>query len=269
MQEDRAPSSPDDLLGIGERLRNAREAKGLTLAVAETLTRIRATYLSALEEEQFARLPGAVYARGYLRTYALALGLDPDDLMEAYPGAFSRSHEPIFTSLPTEIPIRPAVPPSVTRRIALYAGGAILLVIAILGIIGYQQLHQFAQPVPKPAPPPTSEPAHPAEEPAPSPASPPLAGAVQPAAPAARAAIPGGGVELTVQATGPCWLLVSADGEEVFKGTVNAGDVRVWRARARVTVRVGNSEAVSVLVNGQPVQQDPRRQVWEETFTAP
>src|SRR2546430_13430502 len=97
MQEDRAPSSADGLLGIGERLRNAREAKGLTLAVAETLTRIRATYLSALEEEQFARLPGAVYARGYLRTYALALGLDPDDLMEAYPGAFSRSHEPIFT----------------------------------------------------------------------------------------------------------------------------------------------------------------------------
>src|SRR5438876_860666 len=91
MQEDRVPSSPDDLLGIGERLRNAREAKGLTLAVAETLTRIRATYLSALEEEQFARLPGAVYARGYLRTYALALGLDPDDLMEAYPGAGSTS----------------------------------------------------------------------------------------------------------------------------------------------------------------------------------
>jgi len=260
MREDRAPSSPDDLFGIGERLRNAREAKGLTLAVAETLTRIRATYLAALEEEQFDRLPGAAYARGYLRTYALALGLDPDDLMEAYPGAFSQPHEPIFTSLPT---------PSLTRRIALYAGGAILLVIAVLGLIGYQQLHQFAQPVPKPAPPSTSEPAHPAEEPAPSPASPPLAGAVQPAAPAARAAIPGGGVELTVQATGPCWLLVSADGEEVFKGTVNAGDVRVWRARERVTVRVGNNEAVSVLVNGQPVQQDPRRQVWEETFTAP
>ena len=269
MREDRAPSSPDDLFGIGERLRNAREAKGLTLAVAETLTRIRATYLAALEEEQFDRLPGAAYARGYLRTYALALGLDPDDLMEAYPGAFSQPHEPIFTSLPTEIPIRPAVPPSLTRRIALYAGGAILLVIAVLGLIGYQQLHQFAQPVPKPAPPSTSEPAHPAEEPAPSPASPPLAGAVQPAAPAARAAIPGGGVELTVQATGPCWLLVSADGEEVFKGTVNAGDVRVWRARERVTVRVGNNEAVSVLVNGQPVHQDPRRQVWEETFTAP
>src|SRR5438552_8186339 len=160
MQEDRVPSSPDDLLGIGERLRHDRQARGLTLAVCGTLSLIRATYLSALEEEQFARLPGAVYARGYLRTYALALGLDPDDLMEAYPGAFSRSHEPIFTSLPTEIPIRPAVPPSVTRRIALYAGGAILLVIAILGILGYQQLPPVAEPVPRP-PPPASAPAHP------------------------------------------------------------------------------------------------------------
>src|SRR5438128_10125594 len=183
MQEDRVPSSPDDLLGIGERLRNAREAKGLTLAVAETLTRIRATCLAALEEEQVDRLPGAAYARGYLRTYALALGLDPDDLMEAYPGAFSQPHEPIFTSLPTEIPIRPAVPPSLTRRIALYAGGAILVALPGLGLSGYQQLHQCGQPVPKPAPPPRGAAAHPAEQPGPPPAAPPAARPVVRAAP--------------------------------------------------------------------------------------
>lgn len=269
MHEDR-PSSPDDLLGIGERLRNAREAKGLTLALAESLTRIRASYLAALEEEQFDSLPGAVYARGYLRTYALTLGLDPDELMDAYPKAFNPSPEPIFSTLPTEIPIRPAVPPSPARRIALYVGGGILLVVLILGIIGYQQLHQLAQPVPKP-PPPAASPAPPPAEtaPAPSPGSLPQVGTVEPPAPVKPASIPGGGVELTVQATGPCWLLVSADGEEVFKGTVNAGDVRVWRAREHVTVRVGNSTAVSVLVNGQPVRQNPQRQVWEQTFTAP
>lgn len=269
MREDRVPSSRDDLVGIGERLRNAREAKGLTLAVAETLTRIRAIYLAALEDEQFDRLPGAVYARGYLRTYARALGLDPDELMDAYPGAFNRPDGPIFASLPTEIPIRPAVAPSPLRRVTLYTAGAILLIVAILGIIGYQQLHQFAQPVPKPSPPAAREPAQPSGAAEPSPGSPAQAGPAQPVAPAAPAAIPGGGVELMVRATGQCWLLVSADGEEVFQGVVNAGDVRVWRARERVTVRVGNSEAVSVLVNGQPVRQDPRRHVWEETFTAP
>ena len=82
-------------------MRNAREAKGLTLAAAETLTRIRAVYLEALEEEKFDRLPGAVYARGYLRTYAPALGIDPDELMDAYPGAFNAPDEPIFASPPT------------------------------------------------------------------------------------------------------------------------------------------------------------------------
>ncbi|TMJ00369.1 MAG: helix-turn-helix domain-containing protein [Bacillati bacterium ANGP1] len=270
VREHHRPSSPDDTLGIGERLRNAREAKGLTLAAAETLTRIRAVYLEALEEEKFDRLPGAVYARGYLRTYALALGIDPDELMDAYPGAFNAPDEPIFASPPTEVPIRPAVPPSPLRRAALYAGGVVLLITAILGIIGYQQLHQFAQPIPKPAPPaavgePTPLPGK--AEPAPGPTA--QTGAVQPAAPQASAGIPGGGVELLVRAAGPCWLLVSADGAEVFQGFVQAGDVRIWRARERLTVRVGNSEAVSVLVNGQPVRQDPQRHVWEETFTAP
>jgi cytoskeleton protein RodZ len=264
------PSPPDDTLGIGERLRNAREAKGMTLAVAESLTRIRGVYLEALEEEKFDRLPGAVYARGYLRTYALALGLDPDELMDAYPGAFNAPDEPIFASLPTEVPIRPAVPPSPLRRAALYAGGVVLLIVAILGLIGYQQLHQFAQPVPKPTPPaavgePTPPPGK--VEPAPGPAV--QTGPAQSAASPAQAGIPGGGVELLVRAVGPCWLLVSVDGGEVFQGFVQAGDVRVWRARERLTVRVGNNEAVSVLVNGQPVRQDPRRQVWEETFTAP
>lgn len=267
MREDKAPLSRDDLLGIGERLRNAREAKGLTLGLAETLTRIRASYLAALEEEQFDRLPGVVYAKGYLRTYALALGLDPDELMDAYPQAFNPPQEPIFSTLPTEIPIRPAVPPSPTRRIALYIGGGLVVIVVILAMIGYQQLHQLAQPVPKPLP--TASPIPAPSGPAPSPAPPPQAGAVEPLAPVKPASIPGGGVELTVQATGLCWLLVSSDGAEVFKGFVNTGDVRVWRARERVTVRVGNGRAVSVLVNGQPVRQDPRHQVWEETFTAP
>ncbi len=268
MQEHRVPSSRSDTLGIGERLRNAREAKGLTLAVAETLTRIRAVYLEALEEERFDRLPGPVYARGYLRTYALALGLDPDELMETYPGAFRTPDEPIFTSLPTEVPIRPAVPPSPLRRMAMYAGGAVLLIIAVLGFIGYQQLHQFAQPVPKPTPSPRAagEPTRPPGQADTSPASPTRPGPAQPAAPTA---IPGGGVELTVQATGTSWLLVAADGEEVFQGLVHTGDVRVWRARERLTVRVGNNEGVSVLVNGQPVRHEVQHHVWEETFTAP
>src|SRR2546428_3503254 len=255
---------------MGGRFRNQRGGKGLAAGVVEPLTRIRAVYLGALEGEKFGRLPGAVYARGYLRTYALTFGLDPDELMDAYPGAFHAPDEPIFASPPTEVPIRPAVPPSPLRRAALYAGGVVLVIVAVLGIIGYQQLHQFAQPVPKPTPPAAvGEPTPLPGKAEPAPGAPAQTGAVQPAAPQASARIPGGGVELLVRAAGPCWLLVSADGAEVFQGVVQAGDVRIWRARERRTGRIGNDEAVPVLVHGQPLHEDPERRGWEGTFTAP
>ncbi len=259
MQERRS-SSQHETLGIGERLRNAREARGLTLAAAETLTRIRATYLKALEDEQFDRLPASVYARGFLRTYAVALGLDPDELTEAYPAAFDTPEQPpVFSSLPAEIPIHPATPPSRARRIAVMVGAVALLIVSILGYIGLQQMRQFVQPVPpKPSPAAVAEPARPA---------PPVAQPSQPAPPFAPPSIPEGGIELMVQASGDSWLLVVADGEPAFQGLVHEGDVKVWRARERLTIRVGNTAAVSLRVNGQIVQPDARRRVWEQTFT--
>jgi cytoskeletal protein RodZ len=154
-------ASPSEPLGIGERLRNAREARGLTLATAEALTRIRAVYLQALEDEQFDRLPGPAYTRGYLRTYARALGLPANELVEMYPEAFGSSPRPVFTTTPAQVPIRPTNPPSRTRRIVMYVGGTALTVVLILGLIGYQQLRQFAQPVPPPASTPAPEKAQP------------------------------------------------------------------------------------------------------------
>jgi hypothetical protein len=64
---------------ISERLRIAREARGVDLFRVERDTKIRVKYLKAMELGQFSELPGAVYARGFLRNYASYLGLDPDE----------------------------------------------------------------------------------------------------------------------------------------------------------------------------------------------
>jgi len=69
---------------IGDRLREARENKDLTLEQAQEGTRIRRAFLQALEEERFDQLPADVYARGFLRNYARFLGLDPEPLLKAY-----------------------------------------------------------------------------------------------------------------------------------------------------------------------------------------
>ena len=66
---------------LPERLLAARERKGVDLYRAERDTKIRARYLQALERGEYRELPGAVYTKGFLRNYALYLGLDPEDVL--------------------------------------------------------------------------------------------------------------------------------------------------------------------------------------------
>lgn len=75
LSADPAPSLP-------ERLYAARERKGVDLYRAERDTKIRARYLGALERGDYKELPGAVYTKGFLRNYALYLGLDPDEVLD-------------------------------------------------------------------------------------------------------------------------------------------------------------------------------------------
>jgi cytoskeletal protein RodZ len=79
-RDSRVPAS-DVAPGLPERLLAARERKGVDLYRAERDTKIRARYLAALERGDYRELPGAVYTKGFLRNYALYLGLDPDEVL--------------------------------------------------------------------------------------------------------------------------------------------------------------------------------------------
>ena len=73
--------------GIGERLRAAREARGLSLEAVAAELRIRIIILAAMEREDHAALPERVYLLGLLRTYARFLGLDPANVAASWAGA--------------------------------------------------------------------------------------------------------------------------------------------------------------------------------------
>ncbi|MDW8357698.1 RodZ domain-containing protein [Thermus sp.] len=103
---------------LGERLRRAREEKGLSLREAAERLSLKARVLEAFEECRFAELPEPALARGYLRRYALLLGLDPEPLLALYP----RGPEPSFS---------PAPPARRPQRVWL------LLLLALLLGLGY------------------------------------------------------------------------------------------------------------------------------------
>src|SRR6476619_4627841 len=84
----------EPLPSLPERLYTARERKGVDLYRAERDTKIRARYLAALERGDYKELPGAVYTKGFLRNYALYLGLDPDDVLRQWRRERGDTREP-------------------------------------------------------------------------------------------------------------------------------------------------------------------------------
>lgn len=68
-------------LSVGTRLRQCREARGLTLEAASEATKITKGYLAALEEDRFQDLPAPAYLQGFIRNYAVYLGMSAEDLL--------------------------------------------------------------------------------------------------------------------------------------------------------------------------------------------
>jgi cytoskeleton protein RodZ len=77
-----------DMGQFGEDLRRERESRGIPLEAITNSTKISSRHLSALEEEQFERLPGGVFNKGIVRGYARVVGLDE----EAWVGRFMSAY---------------------------------------------------------------------------------------------------------------------------------------------------------------------------------
>jgi DNA-binding XRE family transcriptional regulator len=80
-----APVAPEDGIYTGERIKAAREKKGLTLREIADRTKINLMTLQALEEERYESMPNArVYVRGFVRCLAEEIGLDKDAVSQSY-----------------------------------------------------------------------------------------------------------------------------------------------------------------------------------------
>jgi helix-turn-helix protein len=201
------------LFEIGASLAAARESKGLSFTDAENLTCLRARYLEAMEADRFEDLPGHVYARAFLRTYAAALGLDAEQYVDEFASRYPE---------PEDEPL--AVVPRSRRRLPV---GLALVAAAVVGLVaaiawsGSSHPRQVApiRPPARPAPPPVHK-ARARPQPPPHPAKP---------------------KPLLIRAVGgDCWLLVRRGGETgpvLYEGLLQPG--QTVRFRPRVWVRLG------------------------------
>jgi cytoskeleton protein RodZ len=214
---------------IGSSLREARMRRRLELSQAERDTRIRARYLGALEDERFEVLPGAAYAKGFLRTYADYLGLDAQRFVDEYNTRFAVEEEPA-ASPPVRVRRRRFALAPWLLAVGLLAASSALLAWRLSSSGGHHTV------LPPPSRTRTT-----------TPAAPPASHTVTQPATVAR---------IVLHASrGPCWLSVhigSATGQPVFERTLQPGETARFISK-RLWIRIGAPWNLDATLNGKAV----------------
>lgn len=242
--------------GIGETLRAARREQGRSLADAAAETRVRETYLAALEQDDFTAIGGDVYAKGFLRSYAKALGLDPEPLLEAYRREFGAGDTGVpVTSQPVEPARSPRRQPGMVVIVA--AGGVVLLVLAVIGLLSDSDgpEEEASAPGPSPVEPEESESDPEADEPDPKGDEGDDADSFEEDGDGEgddEGAEDVEGLEVVVSVVDAAsWLRVQVDGATVVEGTRSEGFSEQFDGEQEIIVRVGDASAVTVEANGE------------------
>ena len=219
--------------GLGDEFRAAREARHLSLTDVSDQIHIRSVYLASIEDED-PTFAAPVYVRGFIRTYARFLGLDPEAAVAHFrvsPGdGTHKGYEPVAVS-----PLRAGRRgPSPWLYIA---GAAALVLVAFVGFI-YFEFQQSG----------SAAPAAVVGIASPTPVS---AGSGEPGRATSKpTAKPPVTQTLEVRVTADSWMSVKIDGASQLEGIVKAGTTKDFHGKS-ADVRAGNAGGVDLTVNGK------------------
>ncbi len=144
-RRERRAQAAATLAQLGERLRTAREARGIDLLRAERDTKIRRNYLEALERGDAEALPGTVYSTGFLRNYGRYLGLEPGELLAEWHRAVGDAQPAPVTLAPVAVE---APAQGFTFSPGIVIGALLILVLVAFGLYLALQLMRFSEPPP-------------------------------------------------------------------------------------------------------------------------
>ncbi len=243
-------------------LKEARLAKGLSIADAEQATSVRARYLEAVENDEYETTPGEVFLKGIIRNYGNYLGLDGLELVKLY----KANHQGVAAENINSAGIREVekvrlniqlkekrdigsgtgrfeMPQLPMKQIA--AGLAVVVLLGI-GYVAVPKVIDYFKNMPQ---------VEQKQEEVQANAS----TAVKPPSILDK-------VQVEMEAKDSCWTEVTADGKEVFVGMLNAKDKRTFEAKDKIVVKYGNIGAMKLIVNGQPVDLKGEHGVAVKTY---
>ena len=251
---------------IGRLLEDKRKELSLTLEEVEQATKIRKRYLTALERDDYAILPDAVYARGFLKTYANYLGLDGEALSRQLKSSTKTRRERgiNYNPRPQSDFEKPLITPSGLRGVKkrkVYTSAIMTLLVAVLAlaaVIGALYIVGRGAQVSKEGNPPSGESpprqeqhneAGPAKRDAVG-SKDTVGGEKQPAV--AKQSAPPDTLRVLVNVRErPSWILIRTDGTAAYEQVAQPGFSKTFEAEQRLFIKCGDAGAVRVEINGQ------------------
>ena len=238
-----------------------RVARGIDLKDLSHETRIRVSYLEAIEKGDFEKLPEPIYAQTFIKTYAAVVGIDAAALLAHYRAYLEKAHPQALhepSARRKELPLSDLKPRDAFFKIPLKTLGWIFAIVIVIGfLISFFSTHMnsderpewIQQPLTQPAPAPSQATAPAA---VPGEAAPPAAvtGGSIPAAP--PTAVPAPTVyKLVIEATDTSWVNVMEDDNPPYEVLLRAGERIEREASKKFTIDLGNAGGVMITFQGK------------------
>jgi len=115
------------MASVGQFLREKREEKRMSIAEIARATRVPPSSVERIEADQFDELPGEVYVRGFLKSYARAVGVSEDEVL----GRYTSSRRIAWV---TPLPMPSATKPARGRRVGVAVAFVLLLILFTLAL---------------------------------------------------------------------------------------------------------------------------------------
>lgn len=226
---------------FGGNLREARERRGVSLRQIANATKIGMSALEGLERNDISRLPGGIFSRAFVRSYAIEVGLDPEATIQEFIAQFPS--DSVTAGHPTSTQSEDHQAIDSDRRAATTFVRLVALSVPIAGAMLYFGTagHRAAPPAPAPqqgvtAAASVGTPAAPVEAPAAAPA-------VAPAATSDR-------LRVALSAIGACWVSATVDGEKKIERLLQPGEQVAMDVRRELVLTAGDASALAITLNG-------------------
>jgi cytoskeletal protein RodZ len=232
---------------FGGKLRQARERRGISLRQIAASTKISAAALEALERNDISKLPGGIFSRAFVRSYAVEVGLDPDDTVREFLDRFNQDAPPTAESVAAAIPEAEAEFEHKQRVAGRLLIGAVVGIPLLTGVLYFawrgRNVARAEQADVASPPPAAVQPAA-----AVAPLAAPVADAGRPTTPVPPAASQ---VMLDVHPTSQCWVSLTIDGRRLFARIMQAGEREAHPVQREAIVEVGDAGAFAFSVDGR------------------